>query len=369
MSFLSKLTRVFDIGAHDDMGYQELRMLRFVNVTATAIMVPAIVGPLFYLYVLVCRPELHAPLWQGVVPFFQFVMAFGVFYLNAQHRYWSAKLLIVFSGLLTITLMGILFQQAGGDSLFFLVAPIAIFLFLGLNRFSMILNITVFCTYLGVNYFHNHFPPITPMPAELVQVNYTINQVIIYLMIGMLTFFLISLNQGMEQRMRTLMEIDSLTGLFNRRKYDTFSRKVYNQAYQDQTPVSVILFDIDYFKAYNDTYGHLAGDDCLVEVAEVLKACVHRRTDIVSRVGGEEFVVVLTNTELKDAVHLAQTVLEQVEAKALRHEHSKVKPYVTISAGVACRIPSQEDDFFDLFNAADKKLYEAKANGRNQVAA
>lgn len=369
MSFFSQLMRVFDIGAHENMGYQELRMLRFVNVTATAIMVPAIVGPLFYLYVLLWRPELHAPLWQGVVPFFQFVMAFGVFYLNAQHRYWSAKMLIVFSSLLTITLMGVLFQQAGGDSLFFLVAPIAIFLFLGLNRFSMILNIIVFCIYLGVNYFHNHFQPITPMPVELLQVNYTINQVIIYLMIGMLTYFLISLNQGMEQRMRILMETDSLTGLFNRRKYDAFSQKAYNQAYDDQTPVSVILFDIDYFKAYNDTYGHLAGDDCLVEVAEVLKLCVHRRTDIVSRVGGEEFVVVLTNTELKNAIELAQTVLEQVAAKRLPHEKSKVKPYVTVSAGVACRIPSQEDDFFDLFNAADQKLYEAKAHGRNQVMA
>ncbi|MGC9386639.1 MAG: GGDEF domain-containing protein [Hydrogenovibrio sp.] len=344
-------------------------MLRFVNLTAAAMMVPAIVGPLFYLSVLLFRPELDAPLWQGLVPLFQFLMAFGVFFLNAWHRYRSAKLLIIFSGLTTITLMGLLFQQAGGDSLFFLVAPIAIFLFLGLNRFSMLLNITVFCIYLGVNYFHNHFPPIAPMPAALLQVNYTINQAIIYLMIGLLTYFLIRLNQGMEDRLHRLMETDSLTGLFNRRKYDVFSQNACSQAYQDQTPVSVILLDIDYFKAYNDTYGHLAADDCLVEVAEVLKACVHRRTDIVSRVGGEEFVVVLINTELKDTVHLAQTVLQQVEAKGLPHGQSKVKLYVTLSAGVASWIPVRESDFFDLFHAADQKLYEAKAKGRNQVVA
>jgi len=158
--------------------------------------------------------------------------------------------------------------------------------------------------------------------------------------------------------------IDQLTGIYNRRYFDGTLKKIIK--FQPRTSLSVLLIDIDYFKNYNDTYGHDAGDDCLRAVASILSQCVIREGDFVARYGGEEFAVVLPNTDKNGAQIVAEQMLEKVRKSKIPHKASDIADYVTISIGGVTDIvkPSQHPQ--DYIKAADKALYESKKNGRNR---
>jgi diguanylate cyclase (GGDEF)-like protein len=132
-------------------------------------------------------------------------------------------------------------------------------------------------------------------------------------------------------------------------------------------PLSLIFLDIDFFKPYNDTYGHLAGDECLISVANSLKKTLHRPTDFLARYGGEEFVVILPETSEDGALKIAGDLRETVESMGMQHEASVVADHVTVSLGTATMIPSEGSALSDLIDAADKALYRAKEEGRNRV--
>jgi diguanylate cyclase (GGDEF)-like protein len=132
-------------------------------------------------------------------------------------------------------------------------------------------------------------------------------------------------------------------------------------------PLSIIMIDIDCFKAYNDTYGHLSGDDCLKSVASALIRTVKRPTDLVARFGGEEFIVVLPDTGGEGAAILAETLCEALTSLAIPHETSPVKDVVTVSIGVATAVPGVYPTAYALISAADRALYSAKQEGRNRV--
>ena len=129
----------------------------------------------------------------------------------------------------------------------------------------------------------------------------------------------------------------------------------------------MILCDIDYFKLYNDTYGHLSGDDCLKQVAQAISQAAKRPADLVARYGGEEFVVVLPNTESEGVMHVAQTIQKEIHQLQIPHEHSSVSPYVTVSIGMSFTIPNNATAPEVLLDTADQALYEAKAQGRNML--
>ena len=162
---------------------------------------------------------------------------------------------------------------------------------------------------------------------------------------------------------------DGLTGIANRRRFDDFLDKEWRRATRekDGTEISLIMIDIDYFKIYNDSYGHQAGDDCLKNVALALNKCVHRATDLIARYGGEEFVCVLVNTPLEGAVTLAENMRQAIEDCNLAHNHSKVADRISISLGVSTMIPTQENSPENIIKEADDALYKAKETGRNQV--
>jgi diguanylate cyclase (GGDEF)-like protein len=129
------------------------------------------------------------------------------------------------------------------------------------------------------------------------------------------------------------------------------------------------MVDVDRFKEFNDSYGHLAGDECLTRVAEALKRAVHRPSDLVARYGGDEFASLLTETDLSGAVRVAEGMRAGIEHEQIPHERSLSRGYVTVSLGIATLTPRRETDYSQLVELADRSLYEAKSNGRNRVGA
>jgi adenylate cyclase len=168
------------------------------------------------------------------------------------------------------------------------------------------------------------------------------------------------------QKLKTLSARDELTQLANRRMFGEFLDREWYRAMRWQTPISLILCDVDYFKIYNDTYGHIEGDECLYQVARVLEQSVKRSADLVARYGGEEFIVLLPNTDANGAISVAKTIQANLAAADLPHRGSSVSKCVTLSMGVVSLIPSRNMVPNSAINEADSALYVAKASGRNQ---
>jgi len=170
-----------------------------------------------------------------------------------------------------------------------------------------------------------------------------------------------------RDQLRHLALMDGLTCIPNRRRFDFFLEHEWWRAVRTKSPLSLIFLDIDHFKKFNDSYGHLAGDDCLRMVGKTLENSLDRSTDFVARYGGEEFVCVLPDTGLEGAVQLAEKMREKIEALLIPNEQTDALLNITASLGVVTAIPSQDHPPSILVEAADKRLYEAKQSGRNCV--
>lgn len=160
---------------------------------------------------------------------------------------------------------------------------------------------------------------------------------------------------------------DPLTELWNRRKYDETIVLEWQRCLRQQRPISLLFIDVDYFKNYNDMYGHVAGDASLIKIGDTLRVALSRPTDMVVRYGGEEFIVLLAETGKDEALHNANRLRAKVEALAIPHQGSAVNDCITISIGVATLLPHPHTRHEQLVEIADKALYHAKSNGRNQV--
>lgn len=174
--------------------------------------------------------------------------------------------------------------------------------------------------------------------------------------------------QAQMAEMQHLSVTDPLTQLLNRRAFENTVDQEWKRASRTGTRLAAIMVDVDYFKLFNDFYGHLAGDVCLQKVAGVLRDSAKRPGDAVARYGGEEFIVLLPNTDLDDAVRLAQTILQATRALNITHEKSPLTGQVTISVGVAACSASDANSSACLISAADTALYDAKRAGRDRIA-
>ena len=174
--------------------------------------------------------------------------------------------------------------------------------------------------------------------------------------------------QEANQTLERLSRVDSLTGLANRRWFAQFLARAWQGALRDSKPLCILIIDIDDFKAYNDHYGHQQGDTCLQLVAEAIHSGVGRASDLVSRYGGEEFVVILGDTPLEGGLKVAETIRAAVENLAIVHEGSATHPCVTISIGVTSALPTRDIQPETVLVAADRAMYNAKNDGKNKVA-
>ncbi len=180
------------------------------------------------------------------------------------------------------------------------------------------------------------------------------------------------LYQQFEQANREclrLATLDGLTGVANRRRFDEYLDDEWRRMIREESPLSLILCNIDFFKKYNDTYGHQAGENCLQQVADALRFCVKRSVGLVARYGGEEFAIVLPNTTTIGASLVAEELRSLVHGLKITHAASAVSEYVTLSLGVASLYPEPDTPPAKLVAEADMALYQAKASGRNRYVA
>ncbi len=173
--------------------------------------------------------------------------------------------------------------------------------------------------------------------------------------------------QAANLKLERLATLDELTQLANRRRFDQYLEMEWRRQAREQTPLSLILCDIDSFKSYNDTYGHPGGDECLRQVAGAIGDAINRPADLVARYGGEEFALILPNTAIQGAVMVAEHVQLKIAALQLPHAGSQVSQYVTVSLGVASMVPTSELVASILIAASDQALYQAKRLGRDRI--
>lgn len=164
-----------------------------------------------------------------------------------------------------------------------------------------------------------------------------------------------------------LSSLDGLTGLYNRRYFDQEMKIRWEKAIQDDTPLSLMLIDIDHFKKYNDNYGHLEGDECLKLVAQGIKNCTNGKDTVAARFGGEEFVCIMSGANIDTALELANKILYSTPAQKIPFAYSSVADVVTISIGLGTIHPNNAVMLPDFIKHVDDLLYKAKHNGRNQI--
>ncbi len=206
----------------------------------------------------------------------------------------------------------------------------------------------------------------TEKHQKLITYRYTLIGIIFFASLAVL-FKVMSLMLKIEKSLQSDSLTDGLTGIANRRCFDHMLSHEWKKALRSKEPLSLLLIDIDYFKKYNDLYGHQEGDQCLINVSQVIQSATHRQSDIAARYGGEEFAVILPGTDTAGALTVANGLLEKIRTKKIPHRDSTIEDFLTLSIGIATAIPMPQDEFESLLKSADDALYESKEHGRNRV--
>lgn len=170
-----------------------------------------------------------------------------------------------------------------------------------------------------------------------------------------------------NKKLERLANLDPLTGVANRRNFMETYDKEWKRGCRSKLPLALIMIDVDFFKAYNDHYGHQAGDECLKTIASLLNESLGRSGDMLARYGGEEFMIILPGTDINGTAAVAERLRRKIEAAEIPHLTSTINDYVTISLGTATMVPSARKNPDSLIGAADEALYKAKRSGRNRV--
>jgi diguanylate cyclase (GGDEF)-like protein len=324
------------------------------DIVTTAIIVRlGVVTPLIILFLITLSRRIAPWVRDGLKTLISVILGVSIIFLAGLSK--SQEAIFYFSGLILIITFGNIFIRM---------------------RFWYALTFSLIILFVYIVYF--------PMDFHLPwQVRFTD---IIFLTASILMTLFTNFNLDKSNRMRFLLGLrellqrrvladqnlqlselsstDPLTGLANRREVDNYLVNL-NQIRPEI--LSIIMIDIDFFKQFNDLYGHPAGDKCLQQIAEILTNSVHRKRDLVGRYGGEEFVIILPETNLGDTEKIAQRILRNVRTAAIPHNGSSVNSFVTLSVGAASGEVAATGVVASILKAADVKLYEAKESGRDQV--
>ncbi len=271
------------------------------------------------------------------------------------------------------TLMFVSFLITGGidgfSPIWICLLPSTSMFFLGMKRATVlcvvmqIILILAFWTPLSVYLLYDYSP--TFMIRFPIVYFAAIVMALALETVRILTYNKMSVMMSLLDR---LGNIDELTNIENRRYFDSKLQELWEIVQRANGQISMLMIDVDWFKNYNDHYGHIAGDKVLVATADTIVSAINRRTDVAARWGGEEFTVLLPLTDADGAVHVAAQIIESLRARRIPHEHTGTsEPYVTVSIGVANMFPSAENMPNDLLRLADQALYRAKAAGRNCI--
>lgn len=280
------------------------------------------------------------------------------------------RIIKALSLLLTLALMSLCFYYAVPNPAIILLTSIVICTFIGgftCGTISGLITI-IYCIY----FFSIPDNFLTFTPDNLYRVN------VIFIAIPIMIFIVGYLKKTIDLRTKelekinkklsTLVDIDGLTEIPNRRRFDTVILAEWKRSQRNGHPLSIAIMDIDFFKNYNDTYGHLQGDNCLKQVAKAIINVPTRPSDFVARYGGEEFVVVLPIIEINGAITVCERLRQAVQELSIPHTASCISPYITISIGVTTIIPGDDGcTLHDFVRQADIALYKAKGMGRNIV--
>ena len=202
------------------------------------------------------------------------------------------------------------------------------------------------------------------------QTNHNVRLALLFfiLVVALITSLLVTKHVlNVENKLRDLSTTDGLTGIFNRRLFDSKIKEQWNNASRYGKPLALLLIDIDHFKKYNDRYGHQEGDNCLIRVAGIISNVAYRSGDIVARYGGEEFAALLVNVDEAGARSVAERMLQEVRKENIPHVESETEQHLTISIGYASMVPDSVNSIEDLIKVADDGLYESKKTGRNRA--
>lgn len=348
-----------------------VRQILLTNLTAA---LAAIITAIYQLFYLVYDIVYFLPLFSANLLFIGSYAA--AMLLNRAGRFNAARNLAIATIVVHLFVATYFISSAAGVHLFYFTLAGIVALMFALRNNKAVLTCWVLCALLFVSAHFAFTPGTTPLtiPSPYIDIMYAGSAVGAMALAGILAQLfrleidraesaLISSNRELER----ISGIDSLTGLANRRTMDAYLEREWRRLKRLGLPLSVLLFDVDYFKAYNDHYGHPSGDKCLQQVAATLSGIVQRSGDLVVRYGGEEFVILLSGTGAEDAVRIAEQARLKVQALAIRHAYSDVLPQITLSAGVASAVPDSLDNTRALLRLADEGLYAAKRHGRNRV--
>ncbi|MDC7125653.1 MAG: diguanylate cyclase [Spirochaetales bacterium] len=169
-----------------------------------------------------------------------------------------------------------------------------------------------------------------------------------------------------NEQLKILSILDGLTGIYNRRYFDGALVSEWNRAVRNGKPLTLIMSDIDYFKDYNDLYGHLAGDRCLQQISKIFKQTFKRKIDKVARYGGEEFIAILPETDSQGAEQIAEKLQETIRGEKIKHEKSGFEEILTVSLGICSVVAESDMSHLTFLESVDRALYSAKKNGRNR---
>lgn len=299
---------------------------------------------------------------------FMLVYALGVG-LNSWRHHFLARNLVIINAAVHVFCVNIFIGSEAGVHLFYFgLGSLLSFQFYPIRLATYTLNMALLTAlFLVCHFLFDQQTAVSPVPSPLVDMIYAGSAVGVVILMGVTLYLFGQSIDDSEQTLTRLSKVDQLTGLANRHHMKAFLDAAWAQACRNQQPVSILLGDVDHFKRYNDAHGHPAGDQCLKQVSQVFQSVIQRQTDLVVRYGGEEILVILSQTDLDGAYQKAEEIRRSVENLQIINEGERPPSPVTISIGVASSNAPAGTTPEKLIQVADKALYKAKSEGRNRV--